>query len=132
MLEWSSLSLSKANLGPRGNDFDLTRVVSQCMHAHRVCDMPQGTEGVDSVTGCVRRAYEAQGAVIYLRDDNWIMATFGQNLSKWVNPVLEGSHVYPDPTDETLLLPDDTTGVALVMQTTRGIPTTLTGTSGAH
>lgn len=69
MLEWPNLSLSKANLGPLRNDFDLTRAVSQCMHVHRVCDMPQGPEEVDSVTGCIRRAYEAQGAVIYLTDD---------------------------------------------------------------
>lgn len=102
------------------------------MHAHRVCDMPQSTEEVDSVTGGIRRAYQAEGAVIYLTDDNQIMVTFGRNLSKQVSPVLEGSHVCSDPTDETLLLPDDTTGVALVMQTTKYIPTTLTGTYGAH
>jgi hypothetical protein len=68
MLGWSNSSLSEANLGPLGNDFDLTRAVSQCMPAHRVYYMPQGTEEVDSATGRTRRAYEAQGAVTYLTD----------------------------------------------------------------
>ncbi len=77
MPKWPNLSLSKANLGLPKNDFDLTRQVSQCMHGHRVCDMPKGLEEAGSATGCTRRAYEAQGRVIYLADDTYFVATFG-------------------------------------------------------
>tara|TARA_B110000046_G_scaffold169499_1_gene188657 strand:- start:966 stop:1148 length:183 start_codon:yes stop_codon:yes gene_type:complete len=60
------------------------------------------------------------------------VATFGRNLTKWVNPALEEPHVSPDLNNEALLPPDDTTGATLVMQTTGDIPTALIDTYCAY
>ena len=101
------------------------------MHAHRVCDLPKGLEEATSVAGDTRRAYEAQGRVICLTNGTYIMITFGRNFAKLVNLALEGPHVCSDPVHETLLLSDDTTGAALVTQSTGDISTALMRDYGA-
>ena len=88
--------------------------------------MPQGGEGAARARGCITHPDKTQDAVIYLGGDTQIIATFGRNLAKWVNMVLEEAYVHPHPSRGTPLPPDNTTGAALAMQTTGDTPAPVT------